>query len=55
MDPDACLKEIRSKLAEVANSNSIDPDRFYELVASLDEWISKGGFLPEAWQTEKSE
>jgi len=50
MDPDATLKMIRELAAEVA-CRAVDPDavELAELVQSLDEWISRGGFLPKEW------
>lgn len=55
MDPNATLADIRQ-----ATSN-IDVDRYERddyhvaelvaLIAALDEWITKGGFLPDAWLT----
>lgn len=54
MDPDQVLR-----LAREANANSLttsDSDLAAELAdealnhyADLDEWLSKGGFLPKAW------
>ena len=55
MDPDACLDEIRSILAE---NDSADlwqsADRLAELVDALDDWITKGGWLPDDWRRAKS-
>ncbi len=55
MDPNANLKEQR-ELAEFILSHNITltddvdkADRLAELVLALDEWISKGGFLPAGW------
>lgn len=61
MDPNVTLKEIRDLVRDV--DNAVDgkvrmstqgladaaeeiADKFRE----LDEWVSKGGFLPKAWQ-----
>jgi hypothetical protein len=32
-----------------------DGNRLSDLIAMLDEWLSKGGALPEAWRPVKSE
>ena len=59
MDPNANLKEQR-KIASIilewfdtateeADFPETEAQRLAELVQSLDEWISKGGFLPDAW------
>lgn len=52
MDPNEALSEIRRILQAYASEGEefVDCDRFFDLVQGLDEWISKGGFLPEAWQ-----
>lgn len=58
MDPTANLKEQRELAAQInATIDAGDqPDlgdilRLSELVLTLDEWISRGGFLPEQWRT----
>jgi hypothetical protein len=66
MDPNATLADIRAALARirvreaepdgVADLDTFDRlnDDDYQIIAdgfeSLDEWISRGGFLPSAWQ-----
>jgi hypothetical protein len=59
MDPDANLEELRAlsaamiKAYDSEDSNGIDQDdaaRLAELVQALDAWITRGGFLPTAWQ-----
>jgi hypothetical protein len=48
MDPDTCLARIR---ALVARQLAADEDtELAELCEALDEWISQGGFLPQAWR-----
>lgn len=51
MDPNAALAEIREITAHILDGK---PDsgqalRLAELSEALDEWLSKGGFLPSAW------
>ena len=55
MDPTATLDEIRGLIFS-SNCDAVlrrlDPDeadRLQDLVLALDEWLSKGGFLPAAW------
>lgn len=51
MDPNANLKEqvkLATLLVDDENASD-DATRLAELVLSLDEWIRKGGFLPQAW------
>lgn len=53
MDPDVALKQIREILAEEFYNQ--DDYEFYmtrlgTLVHGLDEWLSKGGFLPKDWR-----
>lgn len=61
MDPDANLKEQREiREAILGMSEITDTDdlirledkarRLVDLSEALDEWISKGGFLPQAWR-----
>jgi len=60
MDPDVALHNVRTALEKVQNDldthSLIDYDNVIELIehlAALDGWLSKGGFLPSQWQTEK--
>jgi hypothetical protein len=51
MDPDTTLKGIRAYI-RAANENGLTLDEKFELIElieALDEWLSKGGFLPSAW------
>ena len=57
MDPDTNLGEQREIIARMNEAAHKDPDdfdadvmRLAELMEALDGWISKGGFLPKAWQ-----
>lgn len=59
MDPNATLENLRLWV-ERLHYNEKQPDYlrtqedYSEAVESfeaLDEWLTKGGFLPEAWQT----
>ena len=52
MDPDVCLAEIR----ELTKKSDLSDDQIEDLVTrvrALDEWISRGGFLPKAWRKNK--
>jgi hypothetical protein len=58
MDPNATLEELRKLVARVhkdyedPDGNGVDQDdadRLATLIESLDQWITKGGFLPKAW------
>lgn len=48
MDPNANLEE-QLRLAEAILDEGEEGNRLAELVLALDEWIRRGGFLPEAW------
>jgi len=48
MDPDAALEELRRLLAQ-KYPDTEDMERIQLLFESLDEWLSKGSFLPKAW------
>lgn len=54
MEPDACLNEIRELLVDLETSTEYfllgDVHDLVDRVRALDEWLSKGGFLPEVWQ-----
>lgn len=57
MDPNENLKEQRKIVAEINAARDADADAFdfdkvmrlADLVQAMDEWMTKGGFLPEAW------
>ena len=56
MDPNTNLKEQREIFSRLNSyeeheytDRDYDLERLAELAESLDEWISKGGFLPDAW------
>jgi hypothetical protein len=57
MDPNAALEEMRSIAQALVEADELDSDaltdalRLSELVQSLDEWLSKGNFLPSRWKT----
>ncbi len=66
MDTNAALEEIRSTYAEMQRIEDAPDDpptdadryarhaelsaRLRELIEGLDTWITRGGFLPQAWQ-----
>ena len=68
MDPNQTLKNLRSLVeavnAELDDSENLGPSRLastdlvccaHELAQhfeALDQWITSGGFLPEAWMTD---
>jgi hypothetical protein len=53
MDPNANLEEMREIAKTILSGEEYDTGydavRLAELVEALDEWITKGGFLPKAW------
>lgn len=48
MDPNATLAQIRHMVKE--GSFCEDFAEIAELIEALDEWLSKGGYLPAEWQ-----
>jgi len=50
MDPNATLQEIQGL---VGSNYAFDRDRLAYLVDVLDEWMSKGGFLPVEWKKKR--
>lgn len=51
MDPDATLTKIRELVSMLVDHPGEPTRELAELAEALDEWLSRGGFLPEAWQT----
>ena len=55
MDPNAALAEIRAEVEEVrrlaTDTEYTGAQALADKVEALDEWLSKGGFYPEAWTT----
>lgn len=53
MDPNANLTELRKLVANNIDREFVsdhDTARMMELFDALDGWLTRGGFLPEAWQ-----
>lgn len=63
MDPNEALKEIRELVTDLMKGereSTLSPektaqrlddgDRLAELIDGLDEWLSKGGYLPGPWK-----
>lgn len=56
MDPNETLERLRMAVrAFRACNDEFDrhwdhPETLVDAAEALDEWLSKGGFLPEAWQ-----
>lgn len=54
MDPNEALRVIRDEIHNWgggALKGQFDPDRLAEHVEALDEWITKDGALPLAWDS----
>jgi len=52
MDPNATLKALRAAIQDHEDSEGDSECDVYEIVElfeALDEWMSKGGFTPDAW------
>jgi hypothetical protein len=47
MDPNAALRELREAI------HQDDTHTAAERFEALDEWLSRGGYLPERWQAER--
>ena len=50
MDPDATLDAIREN---ITNGTAAALDEAANLFTDLDEWLSKGGFLPTDWNAHR--
>lgn len=49
MDPNTALARLRA-WAEGDGNSGINESDAMELFAGLDEWLSKGSFLPDGWR-----
>ena len=57
MDPNECLHEqllLAREITEVEQPRPADVERLAEMAIALDEWIMKGGFIPERWTAPKA-
>lgn len=57
MDPNATLEKIRATyeplrvmLEDTAGEDTEMVQELLDSIEALDEWLSKGGFLPKDWQ-----
>jgi hypothetical protein len=54
VDPDEALKKVREALkyyrAMKAERNDEPGDDIADAFEALDQWLSKGGFLPDDWR-----
>jgi hypothetical protein len=57
MDPNEALRHIRNIVMLHETSDLHDPleamNSLVGYVQALDDWLSRGGFLPEAWNLEE--
>jgi hypothetical protein len=57
MDPNEILRELRRWAKAMSTGNHAGPTpslremSMADLFESLDEWLTKGGFMPDAWDT----
>lgn len=49
MDPNALLAAMRKAVTLLENSEDALTAEFAQSFKDLDDWLGKGGFLPEAW------
>lgn len=55
MDPNETLKIIRAERQRMSTTTNEEDYRIaaaalHDAIGDLDEWLSRGGFLPDAWQ-----
>ena len=57
MDPNETLRRLRASANDIADAfdrdeeiASADAAELASYVQALDEWLSKGGFLPKEWE-----
>lgn len=53
MDPNEALRALRAACDKLDSDEEFHDatDVLYEHFRALDEWLSRGGFLPEAWSS----
>lgn len=49
MDPNTALDRIRTAVAAFNADDEFDVIEVMEAVESLDEWLCRGGFMPDPW------
>lgn len=49
MDPNETLNIIRAEVHEILWGDKPDPEALAQAANNLDEWLSRGGFLPKEW------
>lgn len=52
MDPDEALRQLREAIATLNQDDhrrEIAAEQVVDHFQALDEWLSRGGFLPKAW------
>lgn len=47
--PDACLRDLLGAAVDALDRGSGPDAEWAERVLALDEWLSRGGFLPRRW------
>jgi hypothetical protein len=57
MDPNAALQALRAALGDYdlaihKKVADVAADRALDAARALDEWLSKGGFAPDAWRSD---
>ena len=55
MDPNKALEDVRDIIARIEDTDDVLPtfelaEQLAEIVGGLDEWLSRGGFLPDDWR-----
>lgn len=56
MDPNETLRRMRVLASDLDDNPTLDTVEsvaygLAECVTALDDWLSRGGFLPEAWES----
>lgn len=56
MDPDEVLTRVRDAIAALADGGGIEEAaELIDAFNDLDDWLSRGGFLPSAWSESSDE
>lgn len=49
MDPDEVYEDLMGLVKQVMAGETVEVEDLAGAVQDLDEWITKGGYLPKAW------
>lgn len=54
MDPNATLKRMREVVGTIPGHPEDYDGELFDLFENLDDWLTRGGFLPTDWNQERN-